>query len=1835
MKIRGFRIELGEIEAKLAQHDVVKEAVVLAREDVPGDKRLVAYFTQSETVDIETLRSYLQGQLPEYMVPVAYVRLDAMPLTPNGKLDRKALPAPDLDSVITRGYEAPQGETEIALAQIWQDLLGLQQVGRHDHFFELGGHSLLAVSLIERMRQVNLSADVRILFSQPTLAALAAAVGSHDGREIQVPANLIAPDCQRITPDLLPLVTLTQEAIDRIVASVPGGVGNVQDIYPLAPLQEGILYHHFAAEQGDPYVLQAQFAFDSRKRLDDFTQALQGVIDRHDILRTSMAWDGLDEPVQVVWRKAVLGVEQVALRHENGDVAGRLQADFDARLDIRQAPLMRIRFAEDAVNRRWVATLLFHHMALDHTALEVVRHEMQAHLLGQTDQMGDAVPYRNYVAQARLGVSPKAHEAFFREMLGAIDEPTLPFGLQDLRGDGSSVEEASQGITPDLSQRLRRQARQLGVSAASLHHLAWAQVLGRVSGREDVVFGTVLMGRMQGGEGADRALGMFINTLPIGVRLGALSVRDGVLATHERLSGLLGHEHASLALAQRCSGVAAPTPLFSALLNYRHTVAEPLALQSSSAWQGIEALGGEERTNYPLTLSVDDLGEGFSLTAQVQSPIGAQRICGYMQVALESLVDALEQAPQAPLHSLDILPRAERRQLIETWNATSAVYAGQALIHRQVEDQATMQPEATAVVYEGRSLSYGELNTRANQVAHHLLALGVRPDDRVAICVERSLEMIVGLLGILKSGAGYVPIDPAYPAERIAYMLQDSAPAAVLVQLATGGLMVDASVPVIDIEHEISPDGGDVNPQVPGLEPSHLVYVIYTSGSTGLPKGVMVEHRNLNNLVGWHCQSFELVRGSRTSSVAGFGFDAAAWEIWPALCAGATLLLPPAHAGSEDVDALLDWWQAQALDVCFLPTPIAEYAFGGNLSHDRLRTLLIGGDRLRRLPADPRFTLINNYGPTETTVVATSGRIDASQAVLHIGKPVGNTRIYLLDAHLQPVPVGATGELYIGGAGVARGYLNRAELTAERFVQDPFDPVQGARMYRTGDLGRYLPDGNIEYLGRNDGQLKIRGLRIELGEIESRLSDCAGVREAVVIAAGDTPDDKRLVAYYTLHEGEYPALTADNLRAQLQVHLPRHMVPSAYVRLDALPLTANGKLDRRALPAPDSAAYSSRDHESPRGDMEMRIADIWRQLLGVEQIGRHDDFFELGGHSLLAVRLMSQVRQQLGVELTLAELFANSGLMGLSAWASQASASTLPPIEAVPRNSALPLSFAQQRLWFLAQMDGSAAYHICGGLRLKGRLSPQALHGALDRIVARHEALRTTFDKVDGEVVQCIAVEGAGFALTFHDLSLHTDAEGELARLAADEARAPFDLRQGPLIRGRLVRLADETHVLLVTLHHIVSDGWSMDVLVRELGRLYQACLHGAADPLPPLPIQYADYAVWQRRWLSGDVLSEQNAYWQRTLADVPPLLTLPVDRPRPAQQDYAGARLPVLFDGVLTADLKALSQRHGTTLYMTVLAGWAAVLGRLSGQDTIVIGSPTANRRRVEVEELIGFFVNTLAVPIDVSGGPNVETLLQRVKAQTLSAQAHQDLPFEQVVERVKPMRSLSHSPLFQAMLSWQAAVEQNLVLEGLMLETVEAPGHSAKFDVSLNLGEVDGLISGSLEYATALFDQATMERYLGYLERMLRAMVADARVAISDIVLPDDAERRQLECFNATQAQYPLEQTIHGLFEEQVQRTPDALAVLHGGQRLSYRELNEQANRLAHYLRGQGVRPDSRVAICVERGLDMVVGLLAILKAGGGYVPLDPAYPADRIAYMLADSAPAVVLAQAATVG
>ncbi|MCG8296569.1 non-ribosomal peptide synthetase, partial [Pseudomonas entomophila] len=1822
VKLRGFRIELGEIEARLAACAGVRDVAVVLREDSPGDKRLVAYFTGQEA--IAELHQHLQGQLPDYMLPSAYVQLETLPLTANGKLDRRALPQPDSASVVSRAFEAPQGEVEIALAAIWTELLKVERVGRHDHFFELGGHSLLAVSLIERMRKAGLTADVRVLFAQPTLAALAAAVGS--GREVEVPANRVPLGATHITPDMLSLIDLDQASIDRIVATVPGGAVNVQEIYPLAPLQEGILYHHLSAEQGDPYLLQSRLAFDDLARLQACAGVLQQVIDRHDILRTSVVWEGLDEPVQVVWRQARLEVNEVTGLGETA-VVERLQAHFDARrqrLDLTRAPLLRLTYAADPAQRRVVAILHFHHLALDHTAMEVIVHEMQALLAGRGQLLTAPVPYRNYVAQVRLGAAEAGHEAFFRDLLGDIDAPTLPMGLADVQGDGGDIEEARHLLDPALACRVREQARQRGVSAASLMHLAWARVVGVLAGRHDVVFGTVLMGRLQGGEGADRALGVFINTLPLRIETAA-GASEAVAVTHQRLSALLGHEHASLALAQRCSGVAASAPLFSALLNYRHSAAG--AATDVDSFHGIYQLGGEERSNYPLTLSVDDLGEGFSLSVLAQHGIGAERVAGWMTGAVTQLVQALEQGGGARVDALPILGAAEQRRVLEDFNTTGKAYPQGQTVHARVEAFASAAPQALAVVQGEQRLNYGELNQRANRLAHHLIKRGVLRGDRVALCLERGPQRLVAMLAALKAGAAYVPVDPGYPADRIAYLLSDSTPALVLVESSTAALV--GEVATVALDGKAWRGEADSNPVVAGLDDRQLAYVIYTSGSTGQPKGVMVEHRTLANLVHWHCETFELAAGGHSSSVAGFGFDAMAWEAWPALCAGAVLHLPPAHIGGEHVDELLDWWLEQPLQVSFLPTPVAEQALRRERQHPTLRTLLVGGDRLRQFDRDPGFALVNNYGPTETTVVATSGPL-LPGGTLHIGKPTANTRAYVLDEHRQPVPVGVIGELYIGGAQVARGYLNRPDLTEERFLADPFSTEPGARMYRSGDLVRWNADGTLDYQGRNDDQVKIRGVRVELGEIEAALKAQPGIADAVVLVRNE-----RLLAWFT----EAAPVDVDALRQGLQSSLPAHLIPQAFTQLQALPLTPHGKLDRKALPDPSLQAAQA--YVAPEGETERAMAAIWAEVLGVEQVGRHDNFFELGGHSLLAVSLTARLRQA-GLVADVRTLFGQPTVAALAATLGQNRRVQVPanaiaadctritppmlPLVALEQPdidrivATVPGGAANvQDIYPLAPLQEGILYHhlsspehdpyvLVSQMAFASRERLNAFAEALDKVIARHDALRTSV-LWDGlpQPVQVVWREAR--------LALFAVADAQAVPHALGLAQAP------------LVRLyhwpAPQGAGLLATLqfHHIVLDHTALEVIGQELVSNLQG-LPASTEPGAP----YRNYVAQARLGISQ---AEHEAFFRAQLGDIDEP-TLPFGLGDVQIDGQAIEEAQLWLDDALAARLRRQARQLGISVASLFHLAYARLLAAASGRDSVVFGTVLLGRLEggEGAEQALGMFINTLPLRLDLAGlslHEAAQAAQQRLSG--LLVHEHASLALAQRCSGVA-----APAPLFSAMLNYrhgsQASETKRLALQGI--ETLDSSERS-NYPLSLSVDDIGGRFR-LVAMTPADVGAARVCGQMGQvLLGMAEALDQPQRLPVLQLPVLQEEERRRLllDC-NRTEVSRDVAQTLHGLIEAQA---PEAIAVTAEQGELSYGQLNEQANRLAHHLIALGVKPDDRVAICVERGLPLVVGLLAILKAGGAYVPVDPDYPAERISHMLGDSQPRAVLVQGKT--
>nr|UXB94986.1 non ribosomal peptide synthetase [Pseudomonas syringae] len=1844
VKVRGFRIELGEIESRLANCAGVKEAVVIAREDRPGDKRLVAYVVAQPqaTLDAAGLRAELAPQLAEYMLPGAFVILDALPLTPNRKLDRKALPMPADDAYASRTYEAPLGEIEQIVAGVWQDLLGIEQVSRHDRFFELGGHSLLAVSLIDRLRKQGLNLSVSTVFTAPSVREMAHAISQNTQTLFHAPANRIPADCTHLTPNMLPLVQLSAANIESIAAAVPGGAANIQDIYPLAPLQQGILFHYLLDNEGDAYLVRSMIEFDSRARLDAFLEGLQTVIDRHDIMRSSVHWIGQPQAVQVVHRQAQLPVHTLTLTQEE-DARSQLDRLTDPRhmrLDLQQAPLMRAYIARDPHSECWLLALIDHHMISDHVTQEIVLEEVRLLMQGQGADLLPAQPYREFVAQTLVTPS-EAHEAYFKRRLADVESPTAPFDLLEVQVDGNGIEEADVLLDDDLNELIRTQARSHGIAPAVLFHVAWAQVLARCTASDDVVFGTVVTGRLQGTAGAERAMGMFMNTLPVRVQLAAQSAHELVMATHRDLSELLAHEQSPLALAQRCSGVATAVPLFTTLLNYRHQ-----GRDSRLQWPGLRLLDSAERTNYPLDLTVNDYGDAFSLMIHSVPSVEPQRLVAMMQRALEQLTDVLAHTPDTAITQLDVLPTAERTRLLETFNQTTQDYPTDRCIQHLFEAQVEAEPDAIALLFNAQRLSYAELNRQANRLAHHLIGLGIGPDDRVAICVERGVEMMVGLLGVLKAGAAYVPLDPHFPLDRLAYMLENSAPAVILTQHALHSVLPASSVPVLLLDPGHAECEGllaqpDHNPLRTELLPEHLAYVIYTSGSTGLPKGVQVSHQALSNFLHSMQQQPGLSAHDRLLAITTISFDIAALELYLPLANGACVVLASRETAMDGVQLQHLLAEQHITVMQATPTTWQMLVNSGWAGKQDLR-IFCGGEALPRSLARELLSrsseLWNLYGPTETTIWSCVERVDerGESVTAPIGRPIANTRLYLLDAQQQPVPQGVAGELYIGGAGVARGYLNRNDLTAERFLTDPFSQDPKARMYRTGDLGRYWADGTLEYLGRNDDQVKIRGFRIELGEIEARLVACPRVKEAVVIALEGRPGEKRLVAYVVAQ----PATTLDvaALRAELASHLAEYMLPSVFVMLDALPMTPNRKLDRKALPAPGADDFAHRQYEAPQGETEARLAAIWSDLLGMEKIGRQDNFFELGGHSLLTVQLQARLHQDIGVEINLRKLFGIGSLLALAECVEQTAQSQVQPIEVVPRTKDLPLSLAQQRLWFLDQLDhaASVAYHMPAALHLRGTLDRHALQRALDRIVARHESLRTTFKQQDEKVSQRFAPANIGFALAEHDLrNLVGDAQhAMIEQLSEAEVHAAFDLSQGPLIRGRLLQLAEDEHILLVTQHHIVSDGWSVAVLIDEFNHLYSAFSQGLADPLPELALQYVDYAVWQQQHLQGERLHQQTRFWSEHLSGAPALLELPTDHPRPQVQSYKGATLPLELPTQLSHRLRQFSQQQDVTPFMTLLTAWSILLSRLSNQSQVVIGTPVANRPRQETEALIGFFVNTLTLRVDVQAHSRVDQLLAQVKAITLDAYSHQDLPFEQVVEALQPQRSLAHSPLFQAMLVLgNTPRDQALALPGLELTPLPDATGTTQLDLTLSLNDDGESIHGQFEYATDLFDASTITRWSRHLLQLLDALLGDVTQPLASLPLLDAEQRRQLlVTFNPPVL--PLNEHSQRLpqraFEAQTALTPDAVALVCAGQTLSYAALNAEANRIAHRLIELGVRPDDTVGLCALRSPQMVTGLLGILKAGAAYVPLDPQYPAQRLAHMLTDSAPKVLVIQ-----
>ncbi len=1343
---------------------------------------------------------------------------------------------------------------------------------------------------------------------------------------------------------------------------------------------------------------------------------------------------------------------------------------------------------------------------------------------------------------------------------------------------------------------------------------AFQALLQRHSGQDDILVGSPIAGRTPArGRAAHRLLRQHAGAARPVCRRPDPGFRG--LLDRARATALGAYAHQDLPFERLVEELDLPrdlshNPLFQVLL----------VLQNPDA--GARALPGLTLSPWHLPGATSKFDLSLSLTEALAEPDGGLR--GGLEYATDlfdraTAVRLLEQlrnligealaAPDRPFDELPLLGEAERHQIALEWNdAREDVAAGTVL--QLFDAWVARAPAADALVTDRERLSYQDLDRRSRALVARLRAQGVGPETLVALSAERSPELIVSVLGVLRAGGAYLPLDSAYPAERIAFMLEDSGARA----LPLGG-------------------AESVDEGFPPAEPGHLAYVIYTSGSTGRPKGVMVEHGGIPNLALAQRRAFDIRPGDRVLQWASFSFDAAVSEIWMALANGAALVLSGTDSLLPGPGLLERLRELRVTHVTLPPSALAAMTPADPQpvpDLPALRTLVVAGEacppELARRWARGR-RLVNAYGPTEATVCATVAAFDGEER-LPIGRPIANVRAHVLERGGAAAPVGVPGELCLGGVGLARGYLGRPDLTAERWVPDPLSSSRGERLYRTGDLARLLPDGRLEFLGRLDNQVKVRGFRIELGEIEAALARLPAVRDARILVR-----EEALVAYVV-------ADGTPDLRSALSTVLPAAMVPSGFIFLDALPLTPNGKVDTRAL-ARIAPAGTETTFAPTRTPTEELLAGIWSGLLGVERIGARDDFFELGGHSLMAARLLSRLRDVFGVELPLRALFEAPVLAGLAARVdarlSGAPELRLPPVAPTGADEG-PLSFAQERLWFLDRLEpDSPLYNIPVALRLTGQLDPAVLERSLAEIVRRHGALRTTFGEAAGEGVQSVA-ESLAFTLPTTDLRGLPEPEREAlaSRLATEDANRPFDLRRGPLLRARLLRLSETEWVLLLNVHHIVSDGWSMGVLVQESAALYQAFAEGAPSPLPELPVQYLDFALWQRRWLQGAVLEEQLAGWREALAGAPTLLELPADRPRPAVQSYAGAAEPVALPAELAAALGELARGAGATLFMVLLAGFQALLHRYTRQDDVLVGTPVANRGRGEVEGLIGFFVNTLVLRGRPAAGLAFRDLLHQARSASLESFARQDVPFEKVVEALGVERTLAHSPLFQVLLVLQNTPAGPLELPGVTLAPVEVQTGLAKFDLTFSLWEAEGgALAGSLEYATALFDVSTARRLLGNLRVLLDSAAADPSLPLGELALLTPAEREQLRAWNATTVSYfgpepGAGACLHELIAAQAGRTPDAVAVRFEDESLTYGELDRRAGLLAARLRGLGVGPETLVGICAERSLEMVVGLLGILRSGGAYVPLDPSYPADRLAFMLEDAALPVLLAQ-----
>jgi amino acid adenylation domain-containing protein len=1543
------------------------------------------------------------------------------------------------------------------------------------------------------------------------------------------------------------------------------GTDNIEDIYPLAPLQEGLLFHTLYSPDSAVYFQQLKFSFKSDLKIEAWREAWMRVVERHAILRTGFVWENQPRPLQVVRKRVSLPWREEDWRGLSPDEQQRrfeefLRDDQRCGFDLTKAPLLRLTLIRmgDA-DYQFICSQ--HHLLVDGWSTAIIIKELDTYYdaaaAGYEIDLEKPRPYRDYIAWLQQRDLSKA-EAFWRGFLQGFTTPTTlaaDSSSRSLTDEAGNQRKRQVVVSAETTALLRAFAQRQEITLNTIMVGAWAMLLSRYGGGDDVVFGLTVAGRPAALAGMESVVGPFINTLPVRVLLPPNDELGGWLRNLQlTLLELYEYDYSPLVQIQGWSQITRGAPLFESALVFENYPVAAIG-QDEGSGAGFREVHSIERSSFPLGLIVvpgQELSLLIGYDCRLFDTDTIDGLLGHLQGVLENIASD----PARPLSKISLWARTECDQVFEEWNGTGRDYRQDICLHHLFEEQVELVPNNVAVEFEEERLTYRELNRRANSLAHYLRASGIGPETLVGICIERSPDLIVAMLGVVKAGAAYVPLDPEYPEDRLNFILKDTRTPLILTCEQYAGRWPDqlARILCLDRDRKSIARHDETNP-AGMVTADHPAYVIYTSGSTGQPKGVVVPHRAVCNTLLWRREAFSLTSRDRLLQNISYAFDPSVWQIFGTLANGARLVLAK-PGGMHDPGYLIDQIIEREItitdavpSVLQVLTELPGLERCQSLRHIFCGGEIITGELIKRFYARSEATLNNLYGPTETAIDATFWPIPrtANRRVALIGRPIANKQIWILDSRLDLMTVGAAGEVYIGGCGLARGYLNNPALTAEAFIPDPFSGESGARMYRTGDLARYLPDGNIEFMGRNDNQVKVRGLRIELGEIEAVLASHPGVRHNAVLVREDPPGNKQLVAYLVSRNGAH---SLDQIRNFASQRLPEYMIPSRFALIDSLPLLSSGKVDREALSllSPEWAVAEA-GYVSPRTRLEEAMARVWAEILRAERVGVNDNFFHLGGHSLTAMRLISALRAAFQVDLPLRALFENPTISSLAEIVdsririTNEDSSPLAPLSPRQlRENNPPMSFAQQRLWYLNRlMPDSAFYNIAEIFSLRGPLCAATLEDSLNEIARRHEALRTTFGMQEGQLVQIVSTESR-VRLRIDDLSFQAEdgREAEARRLAGEEAQRPFDLEQGPLIRAILLKLDHEHHWFLLTIHHIISDGWSLEVLMEELSTSYNAFRAGAVPDLPELPVQYADYAVWQRDRLQGDVLRAELAYWGRQLDGTPGLVQLPTDRPRPRIRNSRGATATFVVNEALAGILRRLSQQESATMFMTMLGAFKILLYRYSSQSDLVVGAAIAGRNRREVEKLIGLFVNMLALRTVLSGELSFREVLKRVREVTLEAYAHQELPFEKLIEELQPVRDSSRTPIFQITFSVQNVAELACGFHDLSIEAVRGAGTGAKFDLEISLLDTGRDLHGAIQYDLEIFDAETIERMMSHFQILLASAVSSPDMQIAKLALISDAERSQLLF------EFNRDQTGRGLYVLDPQMEPAPCGVV-----------------------------------------------------------------------------------------